>query len=208
VGTIAGSFVAAFIAEQYNWRTSFVIFGVLGMLLGVVLFFTLREPPRGASEEGGPPTQQRMRSREALMLVFQTPALFFFMLAFAFANAGATVLLAWMAEYVGIKFHLRLTWAGLGASGPSQLASLVGAPLGGWLADSWRSRRTNGRALVQALAVFACAPCMYFCGHTESIVLFSFSDRLGIFKGFYDANIFASVFDIVPPPLGALSQVT
>ena len=200
VGTIAGSFVAAFIAQHYGWRSSFKIFGGLGMILGVVLYFTLREPPRGASEEGGPPVQQRMPWRDALYLILRTPALFLFMLAFAFANYGATVLLAWMAEYVGTKFDLRLDWAGLGAAGPSQMASLVGAPLGGWLADSWRARRSDGRALVQALAVFACAPCMYFCGHTDSIFLFfAFLTGWGLFKGFYDANIFAAVFDIVPP---------
>jgi MFS family permease len=137
---------------------------------------------------------------ETIFLILRTPSVIFFMLAFACSNYAAMVLLTWMPEYLNTKFDLRLDWAGLGATGPPQLASMVGAPLGGWLADIWRSRRTSGRALVQAAAVFVCAPFVYLCGHAESKTWFFVAlTGWGFFKGFYDANIFAAVFDVVPP---------
>ena len=37
VGTIVGGFFAGLIAERYGWRSSFVVFGGAGILLGLVL---------------------------------------------------------------------------------------------------------------------------------------------------------------------------
>jgi MFS family permease len=198
IGTIAGGFLAGSIALHFGWRGSFIVFGGLGMALGVVLQFTLREPPRGAAE--AQPAPERLPLLDTVYLVVTTPAVICFMLAFACANYVAMVLLAWMPEYLNKNFDLRLDIAGLGATFFPQMASMVGAPLGGWLADSWRAKRGNGRALVQAGAVFACAPFVYLCGQTLSHVwLFFGLTCWGFFKGFYDANIFASVFDVVPP---------
>ena len=50
-GTIAGGSVAGVLGEHYGWRSSFCLFGSLGMLLGVLLLLLLREPDRAHSLE-------------------------------------------------------------------------------------------------------------------------------------------------------------
>ena len=50
IGTIAGGFFAGLIGQHYGWRWSFVVFGGLGILLGLVLQRLLVEPPRGAAD--------------------------------------------------------------------------------------------------------------------------------------------------------------
>src|SRR3954471_16672396 len=50
VGTIAGGTAAGFLAQRLGWRSGFYMFGTLGILLGIVLIFTLKEPMRGQSE--------------------------------------------------------------------------------------------------------------------------------------------------------------
>jgi len=81
-----------------------------------------------------------------------------------------------------------------------QLASMVGAPLGGWLADAWRRRSPRGRLAVQMVGVLGGAPFVALCGMTQSIGWLIVALTLwGLFKGLYDANIFASVFDVVRP---------
>jgi MFS family permease len=47
-GTIAGGTLAGFMAEEYGWRSGFYVFGILGVVLGVVLFLLLKEPRRGS----------------------------------------------------------------------------------------------------------------------------------------------------------------
>ena len=90
--------------------------------------------------------------------------------------------------------------AGLTATLFVQLASMAGAPAGGWLADVWRRRSPRGRIAVQTIGVLGGAPFVVICGLTQSVATLVVALTLwGFFKGLYDANIFASVFDLVPP---------
>jgi MFS family permease len=92
-----------------------------------------------------------------------------------------------------------LAMSGLTATLFVQLASLAGAPAGGWLADWWRRRSPGGRAAVQAIGMFAGAPFVALCGMTASVTTLVVALTCwGFFKGLYDANIFASAFDLVP----------
>src|SRR5205807_7353228 len=110
------------------------------------------------------------------------------------------VLLAWMPNFLHERFGLSLTKAGLYATLFPQLASMAGSPLGGILADRLRERVPSGRILVQALAVILGAPFVYLCGRVESVTeILVVLAAWGICKGFYDANIFAAVYEVIPP---------
>jgi MFS family permease len=202
MGTIGGGYFAGLIAESYGWRLSFIVFGGLGVLLGVVLQRFLIEPPRGASEMGTasvvPPAT--LTFPDFLRLVGRTPTLLCLLGAFMCANFVAVVLLSWMPKFLFDKFHMGLAMAGLTATIFVQLASMAGAPVGGWLADAWRRRSPRGRMAVQAVGMFGGAPFVVVCGLTQSVGTLIVALTLwGLFKGLYDANIFASVFDVVPP---------
>jgi len=199
VGTIGGGFFAGLIAERHGWGLSFVVFGALGVLLGLVLTRFLQEPPRGATDEHtGPPAPAMTFAEFAVMTSRSTPLLCL-LGAFMCANFVAVVLLSWMPKFLFDRFHMSLSTAGLTATAFVQLASLAGAPVGGWLADWWRQRTPAGRIAVQAVGMFGGAPFVAICGTTGSVALLVVSLTCwGFFKGLYDANIFASAFDLVP----------
>jgi MFS family permease len=202
VGTIAGGFFAGLIGQNYGWRWSFVVFGALGVVLGFVLNGLLIEPRRGASEEGAADAlpQERLSFRGFIRLLRTTPVALLLMGAFLCSNFVAVVLLSWMPKFLYDRFHLSLAMAGLAATVFAQVASMVGSPLGGWLADKLRERTPGGRMIVQAAGVLCGAPFVYLCGATQSVGwLIVALIAWGLFKGIYDANIFASVFDVVPP---------
>jgi MFS family permease len=200
VGTIGGGFFAGLIGQHYGWRLSFLVFGTLGILLGVVLHIFIKEPVRGAAEPDAPPVVRALSFGSFLRLVIRTPTLMCLMGAFMCANFVAVVLLSWMPKFLYDKFSLSLAMAGLTATLFVQLASMAGAPLGGWLADAWRRRSPRGRMAVQAIGVLGGAPFVALCGVTTSVsVMILALTMWGLFKGLYDANIFASVFDIVGP---------
>jgi MFS family permease len=120
--------------------------------------------------------------------------------AFMCANFVAVVLLSWMPKFLYDKFGMGLAMAGLTATIFVQLASMAGAPVGGWLADSWRKRSPRGRLAVQMVGVLGGAPFVALCGLTPSVgTLIVALTVWGFFKGLYDANIFASVFDVIRP---------
>jgi MFS family permease len=206
VGIIAGGFLAGLIAKHLGWRAAFLIFGGCGVLLGLVLQRFLIEPERGAADLADlaagalPHKHVRMPVREFVRLILGRPTVLLLMAAFMCENFTAMVIFTWMPTFLYEKFHLDLPMAALTATLYIQVTSLLGSPLGGWMADSLRRRLPGGRILVQALGIFLEAPFAVLCALTGNMgwliagLLF-----WGFFKGLYEANIFASVFDVIRP---------
>jgi MFS family permease len=201
VGTIAGGFFAGAIGQHYGWRWSFVVFGGLGILLGVVLQRLLIEPARGAAD--GPGASRNDASGpvgEFLRSAAKTPTFLILLGAFICSNFVAVVLLSWMPKFLYDKFHMSLAMAGLTATIFVQLASMVGSVAGGWLADHYRKRTRRARMAVQAVGVLCGAPFVVLCGLTRSVGMLMFAlTAWGFFKGLYDSNIWASLFDVIRP---------
>ena len=198
VGTIAGGFFAGAIGQHYGWRWSFVVFGGLGILLGIVLQRFLIEPTRGAAE--ALPTGESMPVGDFLRTAWNTPTFLILLGAFICSNFVAVVLLSWMPKFLYDKFHMSLAMAGLTATIFVQLASMVGSVAGGWLADHFRKRTRRARMAVQAVGVLCGAPFVVLCGLTRSVGMLVFAlTAWGFFKGLYDSNLWASLFDVVRP---------
>src|SRR5207253_9176302 len=81
-----------------------------------------------------------------------------------------------------------------------QVGAVVGVLTGGYLGDKLALRFRGGRMLTQALGLFLGVPLIFLTGWTLSppvlvLALFGF----GVFKGVYDANIWAALYDVVRP---------
>jgi MFS family permease len=197
IGTVAGGFFAGLIGQRYGWRCSFIVFGGAGILLGVILHRFLREPQAAVAASM---PEKRESPLAAFAELLRKPTVVCLMGAFLCANFVAVVLLSWMPKFLFDKFHMTLAMAGFAATIFVQLASMIGSPLGGYLADTLRQRRPGGRLMVQAVGVFAGAPFVVLCGLTNSTVwLVVALTCWGFAKGMYDANIFASIYDVVTP---------
>jgi MFS family permease len=202
-GTIAGGAVAGFMGQHFGWRSSFFLFGSLGALLGLALLGLLREPVRGQGErdkEGVPPEALPAAGglRASLAEVFQSRMVPVLMTVFIGANFVAMVFLTWMPSFLYRKFGMSLTMAGLNGTAYLQIASVLGVVSGGVLADRWVRRFRGGRMMVQALGLFCGVPFLFLTGWTMSVpALILAMIGFGYFKGLYDANIWASLYDVV-----------
>ncbi len=202
IGTIGGGALGGYFAEHFGWRIGFYVFGLCGVGLALILGRTLREPPRGQSEAhvDVPTLADKPSVAEVLAEVFRTPTAVALMAAFVGANFVAVTFLTWMPTFLGEKFGLKLTMAGLAGTIFIQLASAVGAPFGGWLADRLSRRHAGGRMLTQALGLVCGAGFVFLTGTTRDVkALMVWMTVFGFCKGIYDANIFASLYDVVHP---------
>ena len=50
-GSLFGILLGGLIADKFGWRWAFIIVGTPGLLLGIIVKLTLKEPERGATEE-------------------------------------------------------------------------------------------------------------------------------------------------------------
>jgi MFS family permease len=53
IGAWIGADIAGIVNDHYNWRTVFLVLGIPGVLLGIVIFLTVREPRRGQLDKKG-----------------------------------------------------------------------------------------------------------------------------------------------------------
>jgi MFS family permease len=197
-GTIAGGAVAGWCAQYYGWRSGFYLFGSLGTVLGFVLLLLLREPRRGAADPDRPAGAGR---------IFQSPMVPVLMTVFIGANFVAMIFLTWMPSFLGRKFGMSLAMAGLSATVYLQVASVAGVITGGVLADRLARRHRGGRMMTQSIGLFLGFPFIFLTGWTLSIpVLVLAMTCFGFSKGLYDANIWASLYDVVPVERRATAQ--
>jgi MFS family permease len=205
-GTIGGGALAGWLAQEYGWQYPFLLLGGAGMVLGVVLGIFIREPRRNEAErlEHREPLDhtepQRLPLRRFLGELLRTPTAVLLVAAFFGANFVALVFLVWMPTFLKEKFGLTLAVAGLGATFFIQVASMIGSVLGGLLADRWSRRWAGGRIIVQSIALLLGAPFIFLCGSTRDLgTLVAAMTLFGLCKGLYDANIWASLYDVIAP---------
>lgn len=197
VGTILGTWLGALLAQFYGWQTAFYLFGAAGMILSVVLLRWLHEPERGAADATVGAAQASVA--EALRDIFRTPTALALMLVFVGANFVATIFLIWTPTFLVEKFHYDLAMAGLNGTLFIHLASAVTVPVAGWVADRCARRWDGGRVLPQAAGLLVGAGFVSLVGlATDRAVLLMAMTVFGACKGFYDAGIFASLYDVVP----------
>jgi len=194
VGIVGGTTAAAAIGVRFGWRWAFAIFGILGVVLAVILGFVLRDPVERRDSSRRRRAEAR-RSTELLELL--KPAPLCLIGAFICANGVASVLFVWLPTFVFDRFHQTLAIAGFSSTVFAQAGSLTGALAGGWLADSAIQRSRSGRINVQAFGVWLGVPFVLLSGLSTSLpITLSAFVGWGFAKGLYEANIFASMFDI------------
>ncbi|HOW67202.1 MAG TPA: MFS transporter, partial [Verrucomicrobiota bacterium] len=182
------------------------LFGSLGILLGIVLMVLLEEPQRGQADAdetptGGAHTGIDLRSGhlwQSIGEIFKTRMVLILMAVFVGANFVAAIFLTWMPSFLNRKFNMSLSMAGLNSTAWLQIASVLGVLTGGWLADRLARRFVAGRPMTQAIGLFLGVPFIFLTGWTLSVpVLVLAMIGFGFFKGLYDANIWASLYDVV-----------
>lgn len=195
-GTIAGGTLAGVLGQYYGWRSSFYLFGSFGVLYGIVLLLLLREPLH---------SQERNQVKEGSMTdavseLFSNKMVLVLTAVFVGANFVAMIFLTWMPSFLNRKFNMSLAMAGLSGTAYLQIASVLGVISGGILADKLIRRYRGGRMLTQAIGLLLGVPFIFLAGWTLSVpVLILALIGFGYFKGFYDANIWASLHDVVRP---------
>jgi MFS family permease len=211
LGTAGGAVLAGVLAEHYGWRSPFYVLGLTGTVYAFVLGFWLVEPVRGQADEIKPKASftplgdeiQQAAGKDTLwekvarLLTIRAAVLL--LCVFIGANFVAATFLTWLPMFIYRKFGLSVSESST-TSTVWSLASLAGAICGGVLADWAARRRRGGRIAVQSLGLMLGAPFVFFAGWSGSLgTLIAALAGAGLCKGIYDANIFASLFDVIPP---------
>jgi nitrate/nitrite transporter NarK len=135
-----------------------------------------------------------------LKTVARRPTVLLLATAFAgmvFVNVG---FLTWMPTYLHERFGLSLAEAGFSSMFYHHLGAFIGVAIGGRLSDRLAIRRPAVRPAMQAAALCLGAPFIYLLGTGGSMTAVAVSLALfGVFRGVYDANIYAALYEVIEP---------
>ena len=199
IGLILGGF-AGYVADapSLGWRWAFEAGGFVGVLYAVPLFFLLRDPPRArASGPGltpGAALRELLGNRDFLLLV----------LYFTLPAIAGWVIKDWMPVILKQQFGLSQGEAGTMAVLWVQVASIVGAVLGGIVADRWMRRTDRGRIYTSALGMLLFLPALFGLGNPgTATVAVTMLVVFGIGWGFFDCNNMPILSQVARPELRA-----
>jgi dipeptide/tripeptide permease len=112
-----------------------------------------------------------------------------------------------MPAILKAEFAIGQGLAGVSATLYWQLAAIVGAVGGGWLADRWMRRNPRGRIYTSALSMALLVPAMFGVGYAPQTgqlwIAVAFLVMFGLGWGVFDANNMPILSQVVRPSLRA-----
>lgn len=200
-GVIAGGFggyVAA--SPDLGWRFAFTSCGIFGMLYALPLATLLRDAPRAPQSANRTP----LSPWSAVHHLITNVSFLLLVLYFTLPAMAGWVVRDWMPAILKKEFDLGQGPAGVAATLGWQLAAIVGAILGGWLADRWMKRTIRGRIFISAIGMSMIVPAIFGVGNASSLAIaLTFLALFGLGWGFFDCNNMPILSQIVRPELRA-----
>jgi MFS family permease len=144
IGAALGVMLGGILSHQYGWRMPFYIFAIPGIILAIFAFFM-----KDYKTEARPSTINDFGKSIVRLLKVRT--LIWFYLGYAAFMFMFTSSLAWVPSYIMRVRNMDEAAAGA-LWGVLGLLAIVGAPLGGFLADAWHKKNPGGRILLPAIA--------------------------------------------------------
>lgn len=203
-GVIIGGF-SGYAAEApgLGWRWAFGACGLVGILYALPLFFMLRNPMRASSEDHS----ARPSPGGALRELLGNASFILLVLYFTLPALAGWVVRDWMPAILKSEFGIGQGKAGVSATLFWQVAAIVGAVVGGWLADRWMRKTRRGRIFVSAIGMSLIVPAMFGVGYAPQTgllwVAVAFLILFGLGWGFFDCNNMPILCQIARPRLRA-----
>ncbi|MCX6948242.1 MAG: MFS transporter [Opitutae bacterium] len=192
-GMVVGSTIGGmggWLAEHHGWSYAYTTIGLPNLALGIILYFTLREPPReGRSLNAGGEAPARIRLSEALLNLMKPGPFYYLLGCQSVQGAVSWIIIAWVPTMLREQFNLAQGAAGFSALGCLYGAQLVGLLVGGYASDRWSLRNPRARVIIPAVAILLTAPAFWLTGWFPLMIFTLLSLLLwGLAMGFLGSN--------------------
>ncbi len=160
-GAFVGSALAylggGYLREYFDWRTAFIVVGAPGLLLALLVRFTVREPLRGMSEQRTG-EEQSTTLGETLRYLARSRSWVLMMSGFSLVSITSYAILMWGYEYYGRVHELEPITIGNWMGVIVGVGGSVGTVLGGRLVDTLGKERASRGLRVSVLVTMTGFP--------------------------------------------------
>jgi predicted MFS family arabinose efflux permease len=204
-GLLFGAVISGLLVQSFGWRVAFFILGLPGLVIALLIYLTIEEPPRGFSDgaavigdEKAPPF------RDVLRIAFSKRAfVHIFIGATIVATIGASIV-QFMHPFFVRRFHMSYAEAAAMFGAINGITTGVGFLAGGFLSDWLAHRDKRYYGLVPACGLMIAMP-LFVSGflQTDWRIALALLAVPGMFSATYFAPTYAVAHNIVKPRMRA-----
>jgi MFS family permease len=164
-------FIGGWMASDHSWNYPFQIFGVVGIVYAVFLFFGLKDSPEARLAKIERPNAGKVNFFEAVKDLMGRPAFLLALSVWSLLGIVGWMIVGWLPTFFKENFNLSQTMAGVYSTGYFHGASLAGVIAGGFIADRLTKKHPRGRILVPAFGLCIAAPAIYIASNSAVLAL-------------------------------------
>ncbi|MHB0987774.1 MAG: MFS transporter [Bellilinea sp.] len=211
LGYMAGMLLALMLVGKIGWQGIFFVTGSLGIFLAVVIFFFVRDVPRGKAEpemENIEQTTTYKFSWKTARELFKKKSLLFLFTQGFVGVFPWQVITFWFFRYLETERNFSDSQVMI-TMVISILFLAAGYPIGGVLGDTFFKKNPRGRLLVSACGILAGAIMLgvSLAIPNESTTLFTISMAItAIFIPFASPNVLSTIYDVTLPEVRSTSN--
>lgn len=203
LGFLLGMVLALALGQVITWRQVFYITGSFGVVLAIVILLTVRDVPRGSSEEElqGVETGRYKFSWQTALQIFKKKSLIMLFLQGFFGVFPWNVITYYFFGYLATERGYGETTQLL-IMAPAVIVLALGYPFGGFLGDKLFKCTKRGRLIVAAGGVLLGAVLLYLTMQVPNEQVVMFGGLLlaaALFIPVPSANVLATVYDVTVP---------
>ena len=212
IGVILAGWLAGLIADKLGWQYSFIVFGAVGVVWGVIMIFRLKDKKEVAGQTGNDAQQssdantgkEKVGILDGFKVVFTTPTALMLTIGFSGLIFVITGFMTWIPAFLQEEFGQNQAAAGFNSMFWTYLAAFAGVLLAGSLSDKFAAKSNKSRMFLQAFGLIAGAVFLFIMGGSKTLwVLYLSFAGWGFFRAFFDANTYTVLYDVTPSRLHA-----
>ena len=183
-----------------TWRNVFIAFGAAGCALGVSFIWALRDGTNSCTNRRTQLSTSNFRLSTSLRAYFCNPSALCATAGFVAIVFVNNAYLFWAPKFAAEKFAIGVGEAGKGVMLWHHLFAFAAILAGGIVTDHFVKKMPRFRLGFQSVALLCGAPALLWIGLAPSFAsLLVAASAYGVFRGFFEVNTHASLFDVVAP---------
>ncbi|MEM1390124.1 MAG: MFS transporter [Pseudomonadota bacterium] len=204
IGSFAAALFLGLLIGFVDWRQTFILIGIAGIPIGLVIIFFVKEPPRGYSDEPGAIRLEQPDIGETLKILMQTSTFWYVTIGGMFASFVGYALVTFVTKFLTFAFNMDLQEAALFFLAPLALIGAVGTWLCGALADKFKGKSAFWLPAVGLLLAFLLQVLAlnWVAGAWTILIVLLFAN---LFQYFYLGPMYAIAGSVVPTKIRATS---